>query len=179
MSIVAQPQISQPQLAEHSAPTSHVVVDHGQIPGLNQPTATFTETHYAGLARNQEGRHGEAKDYSGMRHQEMNHAREELIGRGASDPPLSKHEQWLQDLALQAEEQKQRKEAARQRRKQASPEEYYPWGRPGCGAPIRTESGELMTDYRRRGWGGEGEGKGGGGGGKRTEREPQKYSHSE
>jgi hypothetical protein len=30
-------------------------------------------------------------------------------------------------------------------------EEYYPWGRPGGGAPIRTVSGALLTNYSTRG----------------------------
>lgn len=30
-------------------------------------------------------------------------------------------------------------------------EEYYPWGRPGAGAPIRTISGTLLTNYSTRG----------------------------
>ena len=30
-------------------------------------------------------------------------------------------------------------------------EEYYPWGRPGGGAPIRTVSGTLLTNYSTRG----------------------------
>ena len=29
-------------------------------------------------------------------------------------------------------------------------EEYFPFGRPGCGAPIRSESGRLLTDYQER-----------------------------
>ena len=29
-------------------------------------------------------------------------------------------------------------------------EEYYPWGRPGGGAPLRSDSGRLQTDYHRR-----------------------------
>ena len=30
-------------------------------------------------------------------------------------------------------------------------EEYYPWGRPGGGAPIRSVSGALLTNYSTRG----------------------------
>ena len=29
-------------------------------------------------------------------------------------------------------------------------EDYNPWGKPGCGAPMRTSSGNVITDYRRK-----------------------------
>ena len=29
-------------------------------------------------------------------------------------------------------------------------EEYFPFGRPGCGAPLRTDSGKVMADLRQR-----------------------------
>ena len=29
-------------------------------------------------------------------------------------------------------------------------EGYFPWGRPGGGAPLRSSSGNLLVDYRRR-----------------------------
>lgn len=35
-------------------------------------------------------------------------------------------------------------------RKQESPVEYFPFGRPGCGAPLRTDSGQVMADLRQR-----------------------------
>lgn len=28
-------------------------------------------------------------------------------------------------------------------------EEYNPWGRPGGGAPIRTQSGSVVADYKK------------------------------
>lgn len=28
-------------------------------------------------------------------------------------------------------------------------EEYDPWGRPGGGAPVRTQSGNVVTDYKK------------------------------
>ena len=28
-------------------------------------------------------------------------------------------------------------------------EEYDPWGRPGGGAPIRTQSGNVVADYKK------------------------------
>ena len=59
-------------------------------------------------------------------------------------------EQWLNDLAIQAMEQRQRKKSEKMRQKQTSPEEYFPFGRPGGGAPIRSQSGQLLTNYRFR-----------------------------
>ena len=32
----------------------------------------------------------------------------------------------------------------------ATPEEYFPFGRPGCGAPLRTVSGHVIADLRKR-----------------------------
>lgn len=31
-----------------------------------------------------------------------------------------------------------------------SPEGYFPFGRPGCGAPLRTDSGQVIADLRQR-----------------------------
>ncbi len=64
---------------------------------------------------------------------------------------LSAHEQWLRDLAMQAEEQKRKKMIERERQKAQTPQDiYFPFGRPGGGAPIKSESGTLLTDYRTR-----------------------------
>ena len=67
---------------------------------------------------------------------------------------LSPQEQWAADLAQQRREQAaRREEEERQRRgdRECAPqEEYFPWGRPGGGAPIRTTSGTLLTDYSTR-----------------------------
>ena len=30
-------------------------------------------------------------------------------------------------------------------RRSPTPEDYNPWGRPGCGAPIKDQSGQLQT----------------------------------
>lgn len=35
-------------------------------------------------------------------------------------------------------------------RTQANSEDYYPFGRPGCGAPLRTDTGQVMADLRQR-----------------------------
>lgn len=67
-----------------------------------------------------------------------------------NNPCLSPREKWLQDLAAQVEEQKAKKEKNRLRERQPTVEEYFPFGRPGGGAPIRSQSGQLLTDYRSR-----------------------------
>ena len=63
---------------------------------------------------------------------------------------LSSREQWLADLARQREEQTARREVEETLAKDPQ-EEYFPWGRPGGGAPIRTISGTLLTNYSTRG----------------------------
>ena len=63
---------------------------------------------------------------------------------------LTPHEKWLQDLAAQVEEQKARKERKRLIEQKSAVEEYFPFGRPGGGAPIRSQSGQVLTDYRLR-----------------------------
>lgn len=60
-------------------------------------------------------------------------------------------EQWLYDLAIQAKEQRERRESEKLRQKQNSPEDYFPFGRPGGGAPITSETGQVLTNYRHRG----------------------------
>ena len=44
-----------------------------------------------------------------------------------------------------------KREAEKQRENDSITDDYNPWGRPGAGAPIRSESGNLLTDYRTRG----------------------------
>lgn len=36
-----------------------------------------------------------------------------------------------------------------QQEKDEEPEEYSPWGRPGAGAPLRTQSGNVVADFRK------------------------------
>ena len=67
-------------------------------------------------------------------------------GRG-----LSQREQWLADLNDQAAEKKARREQEQRRKQEAAvDEDYNPWGRPGCGAPILSQTGQVVTDYRQR-----------------------------
>ena len=70
-----------------------------------------------------------------------------------SSGTLSPRQQWLADLNQQCREQaaRRREEEEEQRRGQEAREVgYFPWGRPGGGAPIRTNSGKLLTDYASR-----------------------------
>lgn len=64
---------------------------------------------------------------------------------------LSPQEQWLSYLAQQRNEQAARREKEKlKKRTEDPPEEYFPWGRPGGGAPIRSISGTLLTNYSTR-----------------------------
>ena len=62
-----------------------------------------------------------------------------------------------QDMAArrQAEQRKKDREdkstMAARRQQEREQEDYCPWGRPGGGAPIRTVSGALLTNYSTRG----------------------------
>ena len=38
----------------------------------------------------------------------------------------------------------------RDRWRESPAEEYFPFGRPGCGAPLRTDSGQVIADLRQR-----------------------------
>lgn len=70
----------------------------------------------------------------------------------AATTALSPQQQWLSDLAHQRTEQIARREKEKLRKRTDDPpEEYFPWGRPGGGAPIRTVSGTLLTNYSTRG----------------------------
>ena len=76
-----------------------------------------------------------------------------LPDHSASRGTLSPRQQWLADLNQQRREQAaRRKEEEEQRRRgqEAGEVGYFPWGRPGGGAPIRTNSGKLLTDYASR-----------------------------
>ncbi|KAL5474507.1 hypothetical protein EMCRGX_G026463 [Ephydatia muelleri] len=109
---------------------SHVVLDHSQVPGLGQqrsPVALGRDKYPSGAAEGSQG------------------------DRVATQRHRSVHDQWLDDLAAQAEEQKMRREAERKQSKLPVVEkEYNPWGKPGCGAPMRTSSGNLPTDFHRK-----------------------------
>lgn len=109
---------------------SHVVLDHSQVPGLTQQRSSIApgrDKHPSGAAEGSQG------------------------DRVATQRHRSVHDQWLDDLAAQAEEQKMRREAERKQKKLPVVEkEYNPWGKPGCGAPMRSSSGNLLTDFHRK-----------------------------
>ncbi|XP_066284755.1 coiled-coil domain-containing protein 66-like isoform X2 [Branchiostoma lanceolatum] len=57
---------------------------------------------------------------------------------------------WLQELEEQIADKKRRDQKARDRSavERAQPvEDYVPWGRPGAGAPLRSQSGKVMAEY--------------------------------
>lgn len=131
-------------------PKSHVVVDHSEVPGLAEIAPSRHTSHT--VASHKENTPPKntgpllttAGPLSHPSHTTEDHSK-----------TLSKHDQWLRDLAQQAEEQKRKKEREREKEKCAFVEDYNPWGRPGAGAPLRTSSGNLLTDFRRRGGAGE------------------------
>lgn len=125
---------------------SHVVVDARNVPGQQDTMQPQHSSHTAASHKNTVPNNGIPPSNHTHREQE-------------SKQPLSQHEQWLRDLSKQAEEQRKKREAEKQREKESFTEDYNPWGRPGGGAPIRSESGNLLTDYRTRGRVAEKEGK--------------------
>ena len=124
-----------------------VVLDHGQIPGLSDISALsqiHSQQDYGMRNQPPERReHEHPPDHSQLHKQPVTQFPERR--------ELSQHEQWLRDLATQVEEKHQRKLAEKGRQRQRTPEDYNPWGRPGCGAPIKDQSGQLLTDFRTRG----------------------------
>ena len=60
------------------------------------------------------------------------------------------HNQWLDDIAAQVREKQKEKERLKREKLNERVEEYFPFGRPGCGAPIRSESGTLLVNYQER-----------------------------
>ena len=72
------------------------------------------------------------------------HLKEQATRR---EETTSKREQ-----AIGREETTRRKQENSQRgRREELHEEYFPWGRPGGGAPIRSTSGTLLTNYSVQG----------------------------
>ena len=119
---------------------SRVTVEPTQIPGLD-----LTSHHHSA--------HEPPPQPSSHAHQSTGHAQYQstpLQAKSTVGKELSPQEKWLQDLAAQVEEQKAKKERSRLLEKQSTVEEYFPFGRPGGGAPIRSQSGHLLTDYRSR-----------------------------
>ena len=66
-----------------------------------------------------------------------------------NNTPITAKEQWLRDLAEQVREKKERQNK-QTTTKDSTQEVYFPFGRPGCGAPIRTESGQVIADLRSK-----------------------------
>ncbi len=115
----------------------HVQMDSRQIPGLVSPSHTLTapqpsqpHTHAVPQPHTHAAPHPHTQSY-------------------AVPPTLSAKEQWLKDLADQVKEKQSRQQ--QQKTKQRPAEEvYFPYGRPGCGAPMRTETGQVIADLRSR-----------------------------
>ena len=60
------------------------------------------------------------------------------------------HSQWKDDIAAQVQEKQKEKERLKREKLNERVEEYFPFGKPGCGAPIRSQSGKLLVDYQER-----------------------------
>lgn len=135
---------------EGEGPKSHIVVDHSEVPGLAEIAPSRHSSHT--VATHKENTPPKNTDPLLMTAGPLSHPSHSTEDHSKT---LSKHDQWLRDLAQQAEEQKRKKETEREREKCAFVEDYNPWGRPGAGAPLRTSSGNLLTDFRRRGGAGE------------------------
>ena len=151
---------------------SHVVVDHSEIPGLGEVAPSRHSSH--AVASHKKNTPPKDTNQTPLTNGDplLTNAPPPLTNTylpltnaqlpshhshptGDYSKTLSKHDLWLCDLAQQAEEQRRKKESERKREKCAIVEEYNPWGRPGAGAPLRTSSGNLLTDLRRRGGVGE------------------------
>ena len=121
---------------------SHVVVDPGDVPGLLDSTQPQHISHAVASHKTV------PSDGTPVGHPPNHTHREQEL---ECNPSLSQHDQWLRDLSKQVEDQRRKRESEKLREKEPIIEDYNPWGRPGGGAPIRSESGNLLTDYRTRG----------------------------
>ena len=133
----------------------HVDIEASEIPGLSNVS---TIKHVATIPMQQtvhvpHTRHAQSTtqqaNYQGYTPQHTGNAGMPTATQ-ANGQGLSPHEKWLQELAAQVEEQKAKKERNRLLEQQSKVEEYFPFGRPGGGAPIKSQSGTLLTDYRSR-----------------------------
>ena len=67
-----------------------------------------------------------------------------------------KREQYLRDLSVQIQQQKERKQRKLQEeleedlRREQEADGYQPWGRQGGGAPLRDTGGRIITNLRRK-----------------------------
>ena len=59
-------------------------------------------------------------------------------------PEAQRKHQLQEDLKRQMAESERRKKASRERK--AAPEEYFPFGKPGAGAPYRDQHGHIISN---------------------------------
>ena len=128
--------------------TRHVDIDASEIPGLGSASATkhISATSSRLIEHAQNSATTQQANYQGHTSHAPQHSEHQVNNYQG----LSPREKWLQELAAQVEEQKAKKERNRLQEQQSTVEEYFPFGRPGGGAPIRSQSGMLLTDYRSR-----------------------------
>ena len=133
------------QSAVESNTVRHVKLDTHQVPGLSEATPPNTIAQYSD---------GQIDRFVGVRGQQHDHApshsgvigQQHVHGHTTSNQPLSKHEQWMRDLAQQVEDKKMREK----KQKEEMSGIFFPFGRPGGGAPIRDESGGVVADLRSK-----------------------------
>ncbi len=115
----------------------HVQMDSRQVPGLVSPSHTLTAPQPHTYTAPQ------PHTYTAP---QPTHTHTQSYG---VPPTLSAKEQWLKDLADQVKE-KQSRQQQQKTKPQPTEEVYFPYGRPGCGAPMRTESGQVIADLRSK-----------------------------
>lgn len=127
----------------------HVQLDSSQIPGLEshkQNIAPPPSLLHTNTALQQAPLHTNIAP----QHQAHPHNITTSYPHTSTAPPnLSTKEQWLKELAEQVREKKMR-DLKQTDSKEPPQEVYFPFGRPGCGAPIRTESGRVLADLRSK-----------------------------
>lgn len=122
----------------------HIDVDASEVPGLGSASAT----KHVSATSSRPTEHAQIS--ATAQHRYQGHTPRHAPQQANNYEGLSPREKWLQELAAQVKEQKAKKERNRLQEQRSTVEEYFPFGRPGGGAPIRSQSGALLTDYRSR-----------------------------
>ncbi|KAL9972866.1 hypothetical protein ACROYT_G019248 [Oculina patagonica] len=121
-------------LHSHDLPAGHGQHSQRTVESTEQQTAVYQPS----LRENQERTESKTK-----------HMLEGTVANQDQVNVSKKNFQWKKEL----DEQIAAKEAERAKRylslNKNELEEYDPWGRPGGGAPIRTQSGNVVADYKK------------------------------
>lgn len=136
----------------------HIDIDASEVPGLGSTSATkhistsalSRPTHIQQTAPRPTEHAQNSNTTQQATYQGVTHHAPQYSDHQSNIQGFSPRDKWLQELAAQVEEQKAKKERNWLQEQQPTVEEYFPFGRPGGGAPIRSQSGTLLTDYRSR-----------------------------